>query len=349
MSKIFDHQSLKKWFLEEKRDLPWRNTPSPYAVWVSEVMLQQTQVAVVIPYFNRWMQRYPTIEALAAANLDEVLKVWEGLGYYSRARNLHEGACYVVKHFKGQLPSKREELEKIKGLGPYTIGAILSFAFHQKTAAVDGNVIRVLARYHKIEDDISKATTVKTIRNLAEECLPEQEPWVIAEAMIELGATVCNRNPRCNECPLQRTCKGYRDGIAEQLPYKTKKVKVEILYRAVAVIVNGDKILIQRGEKGKIMSDLHEFPYFSTTEKGISQNHFMKKVGTEFDLDITSSQPLSSESQSFTRYRVHLSPWLLTCKSTKPVQGMQWLTHAELKKLAFSSGHRRIYEKINNL
>ena len=136
-----DNKKLKQWFINEKRDLPWRENPSPYAVWVSEMMLQQTQVSVVIPYFMRWMDRFPSIRALASADISEVIKVWEGLGYYSRARYLHEGARYIVEHFGGELPSDEESLKKIKGIGPYTIGAIRSFAFHQRTSAVDGNVM----------------------------------------------------------------------------------------------------------------------------------------------------------------------------------------------------------------
>ena len=159
-------------------------------------MLQQTQVSVVIPYFDRWMNRFPTLRHLAKATLDEVIKEWEGLGYYSRARNLHEGARYVLEKHEGILPETREELQKIKGLGPYTIGAIRSFAFHHKAAAVDGNVIRVLARYFKIEDDIAKPKTIQMIRDRAEAILPEIEPWIVAEALIELGATLCTKKLR---------------------------------------------------------------------------------------------------------------------------------------------------------
>ena len=161
---------LKRWFLDQKRDFPWRENPSPYAVWVSEVMLQQTQAAVVISYFERWMQRFPTIQALADAPLEDVIKEWEGLGYYARARNLHAGARYVVENYEGQLPANAEQLYKIKGLGHYTVGAILSFAFQQRKAAVDGNVLRVLARYYGITDDIGKSATVKKCKDLLKSC-----------------------------------------------------------------------------------------------------------------------------------------------------------------------------------
>ena len=186
---MLDFYPLKKWFLIEQRDLPWRKINDPYAIWISEIMLQQTQVAVVIPYYLKWMQRFPTIQALAEAESDEVIKMWEGLGYYSRARNLHAGARYLIEFFGGILPNNESDLAKIKGLGPYTIGALLSFAFHQKKAAVDGNVMRVMARCYELDDDIAKSKTQKKIRHLVEEILPEDESWIVNEALIELGAT----------------------------------------------------------------------------------------------------------------------------------------------------------------
>ena len=152
-------KKLLQWFLANKRDLPWRKDRTPYAVWISEVMLQQTQVVHVIPYFERWMEKFPTVEKLAKASLDEVIKIWEGLGYYSRARNLHVAAGQLLKYHNGKVPSCKEELKKIKGLGPYTIGAILSFAFQKKEACIDGNVKRVMARYFAICDDIGIAVS----------------------------------------------------------------------------------------------------------------------------------------------------------------------------------------------
>src|ERR1700722_10190653 len=181
---FFDIDSLKDWFVREKRDLPWRENPSPYAVWISEVMLQQTQASVVIPYFERWMARFPTVAVLAEASQGEVIKMWEGLGYYSRVRHLHQAAKDLMYRYAGDLPRTREGLEGIKGIGPYTRGAILSFAFHQKAAAVDGNVLRVLARYFAIEEEIEKAK--KSITELTESILPEEEPWIVMEGLIEL-------------------------------------------------------------------------------------------------------------------------------------------------------------------
>lgn len=340
-------EPLRKWFLSAKRDLPWRTNPTPYAVWVSEVMLQQTQVAVVIPYFERWMARFSSIQSLAEAPLDAVIKQWEGLGYYSRARNLHAGAQYVVEHFGGELPETEVELKKIKGLGPYTIGAILSFAFHQKVPAVDGNVIAVLTRLFQIEGDIGKVATQRQIRRHAEQVLPDKAPWEITEGLIELGATVCKRQPICEDCPLASQCQARASGVAPHLPFKAKKVEVQPLFRAVAVIEAEEKVLIQRGQKGGIMSDLHEFPYFDTQPEGIDPTRFVQLIDTHLGLKATLQAALPEVSHTFTRYRVRLFPALFYCSQAIPIEGFTWMTHSEIAELAFSSGHRRILASLN--
>lgn len=333
--KQFESEKLKRWFLENRRDLPWRQDPSPYAVWVSEVMLQQTQVSVVIPYFLRWMDRFPTIKSLSESTLDEVIKLWEGLGYYSRARNLHEGAKYVVKEFGGILPSDESNLSKIKGLGPYTIGAIRSFAFHQKCSAVDGNVIRVLARYFFVEDDVSKPKTVSLIRNFAEGILPDKEPWIISEALIELGATVCARKPNCQNCPLRSSCQSYSKGKTDLIPFKSSKTKIEVLHRAVAVIQCGDSYLIRKENEKKIMHGLHEFPYFEMGEKGINHKNLAKIILTELNLKVKLKNSLPIEEHSFTRYRVKLYPFMFETHFKEDILGLHWKSIQEIRNLSF--------------
>ena len=187
---------LLEWFEANKRVFPWREHPTPYRVWISEVMLQQTRAQVVVSYFDRWMKRFPNVEALAAAPIEEVIKIWEGLGYYSRARNLHKGAQEIVRKHGGRIPNTREALLELPGLGPYTAGAILSFGFHQRATAVDGNVLRVLSRFGWIAEDIGKIAARRKIEALAESLLDEKKPWVSAEALIELGATICLPQPR---------------------------------------------------------------------------------------------------------------------------------------------------------
>jgi A/G-specific adenine glycosylase len=323
---------LRNWFLEEKRDLPWRREPTPYRVWVSEVMLQQTQVAVVIPYFERWMKKFPNIETLAHAPLEEVMKMWEGLGYYSRARHLHEGAKIVLSEYGGVLPSEREKLMKIKGFGPYTVGAVLSFAFHQKAAAVDGNVVRVLARFFALEVDASKK---RQYEEVALSILPLQEPWIVMEGLIELGAQVCQKMPKCSLCPLQAECLGFSRGIAPELPRKKAKEAAILLFREVAIVTDGAAVLVRQEKVGKVMGGLYEFPYIEKGEEW------------KFNFTAKERQSLPIVKHGFTKYRATLYPTLWKVEAQTPVEGFEWIAWEKIAGLPFSSGHRRILRRLN--
>lgn len=333
----FDTDALKSWFQNSKRDLPWRDHPTPYAVWVSEIMLQQTQVSVVKDYYLRWMARFPTVEALATASIDEVIKMWEGLGYYNRARHLHSAAQFLVENYNGILPSSKEELAEVKGLGPYTIGAILSFAFHKQAAAVDGNVIRVLTRYFAIEDDIQQSGTVKKIWEIAEQILPNVEPWLVVEGLIELGATICKRQPICDECPLQMRCSAHRQGIQQELPKKGKKVEITSLSRNVFVIIHNDELLVKKGKEGKVMADLYEFPY---TDR--------KKKEFPFSIDAKKIKTLSEVEHRFTRYKVTLNPTLWKAMERIELPDYDWISWQKMKQYPFSSGHRKILRELEH-
>lgn len=343
---ILDHKALNKWFLESQRDLPWRENPTPYAVWVSEVMLQQTQVSVVIPYFQRWMDRFPTIEALAKAPLDKVIKEWEGLGYYSRARNLHAGAKMVMSEFNGSIPEEAEQLNQIKGLGPYTIGAIQSFAFHKKTAAVDGNVLRVIARYIQLEEDISKSKTVKYVRQWVESILPNKNSWVTNEALIELGATLCTKKPQCSLCPLNKKCQSFAKGCTDRFPIKKNQVTAIPVYRTLTVIRHNNQLLIKRGERGKVMHDLHEFPFFETTPIGWTPAEALHAIKKDLQLETLYTETLPFIKHTYTKYRVQLQPMIFESANAYTIDGYQWLTIPALTKLAFSSGHRKVFDYI---
>lgn len=338
----FPTNPLRRWFLQQRRDLPWREEISPYAVWVSEVMLQQTQVSVVVPYFLRWMERFPTIEALAAASVEEVIKIWEGLGYYSRARNLHEGARFICEHFSGELPSKEEDLKKIKGLGPYTIGAIRSFAFHEKAAAVDGNVLRVISRFYALRDDIGKQKTVKKIRECVEGFLPEEGHWEVNEALIELGAIICKKKPLCRQCPLKEGCQSFLEGSTDEIPVKAKREKTMNLFRSVPVICSGDAVLIQKVEEKGVMQHLHQFPYFEHEEEGMAQGVLVERIQQAFGLEAVWQEQLSQVQHSFTKYRVTLTPHFFKVKSKVEIPSYFWCPWEKCETLPFSSGHRRI-------
>jgi len=328
-------QKLKGWFFLNRRPLPWRENPSPYEVWISEVMLQQTQVNVVIPYFQRWMACFPTIQALAEAREEKVLKLWEGLGYYSRARNLQSGAQFLTHHYGGELPSTYDELKQVKGLGPYTIGAILSFAFKQKAPAVDGNVLRVLSRYFCIEEPIDKGKTQREIKGLTEALLPDQEPWIVMEALIELGALVCKKKPQCSLCPLKENCVAYRECKTDLLPQKSKPAEITTLHRDVAIIDTGSEILMRKGESGKVMADLWEFPYF---DRGVD-------VEKALGLPLHPVQKLPEVTHGFTRYKAFLYPTLFRAKR-REIKNFSWIPYSQVGQKTLSSGHRRIFQLL---
>lgn len=334
----FPSDVLKTWFQKTKRDLPWRVNPTPYAVWISEIMLQQTQVAVVKSYYERWMQRFPSIASLAVAPLSEVIKLWEGLGYYSRVRNIHEAAQFLLREYGGVFPSTREELIKVKGLGPYTIGAILSFAFQKKAAAVDGNVIRVLTRYFALQEDILQTEAKKQIWKIAEEILPEEKPWLVVEGLIELGAVVCKKDPKCFMCPLKEGCEAHHLGIERQLPKKEKKIPITHLKRNVFVIVHGSELLLKKEKEKKVMADLYEFPYTEEKEKAFPFSFAARKI-----------QMLEEVEHSFTRFRVRLIPSLWKALERIPMADYDWIPWREVNQYPFSSGHRRILNCLGAL
>lgn len=335
-------EKLRRWFLQNRRSFPWRENPSPYQVWVSEVMLQQTQASRVIGYYERWMELFPSIQHLAKASEEEVFKCWEGLGYYSRARSLHQAAIDLCNRYNGNLPTSKEELLSIKGLGPYTAGAIASFAFHQKAAAVDANVIRVLTRLFEITDDIAKTTTQKLLRNLAESLLPDEEPWVISEALIELGACICKQKPVCTQCPLKTYCASLKSGKMNDLPFTDRRTKYESLFREVAVITCGEFLLLRQGKKGQPCAGLFEFPYFETGESGLLPEDVEQKIAHEHGLQAMFQSYLEQQFHSYTRFRITLYPKLFEVTTTKQVEGCSWYSLDEIDKLTFSSGHRRI-------
>lgn len=327
---------LKQWFIETKRTFPWRDSPTPYAVWVSEVMLQQTRASVVVSYFTRWMRSFPTVKALAEAPMEEVLKAWEGLGYYSRARNLKQAAIDLLEKRKGILPDSLSDLLQMKGVGSYTAGAIASFAFHQKAAAVDGNVARVVSRYFALEEVVSK----KELESKTLLLLPDKEPWVVMEALIELGATLCQKVPACHQCPLQANCLANKLKKTDVIPKSKKAAKIEHLSKTVAVIVHEGFVLVEKKQEGKLLGGLIEFPSFPYLLEQEAKNQVESILGLQVDW----LEDLPKESYSFTRYQVELFPSLFLAKKRIELEGMMWKDKDGLSSLTFSAGHKRVLQ-----
>ncbi len=258
---------ITDWYKANKRDLPWRNTQNPYHIWISEVILQQTRVVQGMEYYFRFTERFPTIKSLAEAPEDEVLKLWEGLGYYSRARNLHAAAQYIATHFGGEFPSQYKDIISLKGIGEYTAAAIASFAFGLPYAAVDGNVQRVLSRLFAIEEAIDSTEGKKILSSLAQEIMNEKQPALHNQAMMEFGALHCTPlNPLCLMCPVQSHCLSFARGIVDKLPFKKGKTAVKYRYFHYLDIRCKGKMLVRKRITDDIWKNLYEIPLIETDE-----------------------------------------------------------------------------------
>ncbi|MFC4355683.1 A/G-specific adenine glycosylase [Chryseomicrobium palamuruense] len=254
-------EHLIAWYQEEKRDLPWRRTSDPYHIWISEVMLQQTRVDTVIPYYERFTKAFPTMKDLAAAEEDHLLKLWEGLGYYSRARNLQAGVREVIERYGAEIPKSREEISTIKGIGPYTAGAVLSIAYGVPEHAVDGNVMRVLSRLYALENDIAQAKTRKLFEHLVMDIISPDDPSSFNQGLMELGAVICTpQKPKCLLCPVREACQAFAEGKETILPIKTKKIKSKSVQYNGYVLqrADGKWLVEQRGEG--LLAKMWQFP-----------------------------------------------------------------------------------------
>ena len=253
IDKIEFQQDLINWFEKEQRDLPWRENKDPYRVWVSEIMLQQTRVDTVIPYFNRFVSWFPTLDDFAEADEEKILKAWEGLGYYSRVRNLHSAVKEVKESYNSVVPNQLEEISKLKGVGPYTAGAILSIAYGKAEPAVDGNVMRVLSRVLMLYEDIAKPKTRKTFEIAVRALISHENPSAFNQALMELGALICTPGtPACLLCPVQNNCLAFANGVQSELPIKIQKKKTRDVPIVAAVIVNEKEefLIHKRSAKG---------------------------------------------------------------------------------------------------
>ncbi len=261
-------QRLLYWHATVDRELPWKETSDPYAIWISEIILQQTRVAQAIPYYYAFLENFPTVTDLAQAEEDQVFKVWQGLGYYSRARNLHYSAKHIMTELKGVFPATYDEILRLKGVGPYTAAAISSFAYGLPHAVLDGNVMRVLSRHYGIDAPIDTTSTKRELEEIVDSLLDIKQPASFNQAMMDLGATVCTpKNFSCATCPLQETCYAFQKGRQELLPIKKKKIikKTRYLHYIVPIDMKGNTYLRKRNDKD-IWAGLYEFPMVENTE-----------------------------------------------------------------------------------
>lgn len=293
-------EALLNWYDENKRELPWRKDKDPYKIWVSEIMLQQTRVEAVKPYFEKWIERFPTIQSLASASEDEVLHYWQGLGYYSRARNLLAGAREVAEKYEARMPETRAETEKIKGIGEYTAGAILSIAYDKKEAAIDGNVLRVFSRLFCVEGDIMKQTVKKEITKLVERELPPGRTGDFNQALMDLGSRVCiPKEPRCGQCPVTSFCVTYHEGRQQELPVRSKGKPPLLVKLAAGMLAEKDMYLLRKRPDKGTLAGLWEFP---STEIDAGENAAKKLISlfkNELGQQIAVNAPFYQTTHTF--------------------------------------------------
>ncbi|MFC2156002.1 A/G-specific adenine glycosylase, partial [Acidobacteriota bacterium] len=258
---VFPVKRLIDWFHENKRDLPWRGSMDIYKIWLSEVMLQQTQVTTVIPYYHRFLREFPDVKSLAGADEESVLKLWEGLGYYNRCRNLHHAARKILSHFKGNIPDTPETFSSLPGVGPYILAAVMSMARGYPMPAVDGNVIRVYCRFIGIKENIRQPKVIKRITEELEKIIPAESPGGFNEAMMELGAILCSpKKPACSACPLNRECVARLTSQQDVIPFKSAPKKAPRYRISIAIILKGAKFYIQKRPAGGHLGGMWEFP-----------------------------------------------------------------------------------------
>ncbi len=344
---------LLDWFRREQRDLPWRRHPDPYRIWVSEMMLQQTRVATAIPYFDRWMQRFPSLDALAAASEDEVLHAWQGLGYYARARNLRRGAQEVRERFGGVVPSRVEDLLSLAGVGRYTAGAIASLAYGVRTPVVDGNVIRVLCRIFGIPGDPAREPVRSRLWQLAEELVPAQAPGDFNAALMELGATLCvPRRPVCHACPVSRWCRALAEGRTEALPELASRPQPTEVRMAAAVIWRDEQVLLVRvPPDADRWAGMWQFPNAELASGESAADGACRAAMEWVALPVTPTQPAHRVKHTVTRYRITLeaihcipgpgAPQAVRCPE------WAWMALPALAAYALPAAHQRVARTIS--
>jgi A/G-specific adenine glycosylase len=328
-------QKIIGWYQSNKRDLPWRNTKDPYKIWLSEIILQQTRVAQGLPYYEKFVENYPDILSLANAPEQEVLRLWQGLGYYSRARNMHATAKLITEQHRGFFPNTYTELLKLKGIGPYTAAAIASFAFKEKVAVVDGNVYRVLARIFGVETDIASNEAKKVFGDLANSLISENHPDTFNQAIMEFGATHCMpANPQCMFCIFHYECEANATGKQTALPIKSKKVKVKERFFNYYVLEYNDEILMRQRGINDIWSGLNDFYLVEDSEKLLD----LDEVEDAILNDILSHPSMINESEEFTHIlthqRIKAKFWHIKLSSKpKKNEGYEWYNINEIDKL----------------
>lgn len=342
---------LLRWFNENQRAMPWRETKDPYKIWLSEVMLQQTQVDTVIPYYNRFIDHYPNPESLASAHDDDVLKLWEGLGYYRRCHNFIKAVRDVNVNYGGTVPDDPDCFKQLPGVGDYTTAAVMSIAYDHVLPVVDGNVIRVITRCYAVSDDVGKSATKKSILDRMTRLIPDDAPGDFNQAVMELGALICTpKNPRCTQCPISEYCGAFQTQTTALYPVIAKKQKIPEYQVVLGLIMKGGKFLIQRRPDKGHLAGLWELPGGKAFEDEIPEQTLNRKCSEELDLQIVVCEKLAIASHVYSHFKIHVTVFLCDAGDQKenPLknQPVKWILPDELSTYAFPSVNHKLFSKI---
>lgn len=331
---------LINWYDTHHRDLPFRHIDDPYAIWVSEIMLQQTTVTAVIPYFTRFMQRFPTVEALAQASLDEVYKYWEGLGYYRRCKHLHESAQIIMAQFHGIFPQTYEDVLSLKGVGPYTASAICSFAYHQSYAAIDGNALRVLSRLDRLHDNIAETKTIKEITKRSNRYIQGYDSAKYNQGLMDLANAICKvQNPLCEACPLQSCCQAYKYHEEKVLPINIKKIKKQELSFITGVITYQDELMLIRNKEG-LLENMYGLIQYEVE----SPYSFMEAFEKDYGLSLSVEESIKDFKHVFTHRTWHMHVYHFIAKE----KDEHFYDQKTIETFAIPTAHKKILTYLQN-
>ncbi len=340
-------KKILSWYQANKRELPWRNTRDPYKIWVSEIMLQQTQVNTVFSYYQRFIAAFPTVQRLAGAEIGRVMKLWEGLGYYGRARNLHKAAQEVMTRFGGKIPSDEAGLASLPGIGRYTAGAILSIAFGKPVPVLDGNVVRLLSRIFHLTENVDQTETQKTLWSLSEQIIPKGSIQDFNQGVMELGAIICKpKNPLCTECPLIDVCEANRLSIQNQLPVRSPRKKIPHYDVTAGIIRKKNKFLITLRPPKGLLGGLWEFPGGKRKTGESLKDCLKREIREELDIYIQVNDLLVTVKHAYTHFRITLH--MFDCQylggklHLNGCDDYRWITSGELDDYAFPGADRKV-------
>ncbi len=342
----FGPKNLISWYKKNARNLPWRHTSDPYKIWISEVMLQQTTVTAVIPYYEKWIKVFPTIEDVSEASLQKVLKTWQGLGYYTRVKNIHASAKLICEKYDGKIPSDSQILQKLPGFGPYTTGAVLSIAFHQRQSIIDANIRRLVMRLLAIKG-FADTHQDNLILKFLDKIIPTHDVNLFNQALMELGALICRpKNPLCLICPVQKFCKSFKQKIQNKIP-QSKKSLVRLINVVIAIIINDGKYFIQKRPPKGLFADLWEFPGGKIERGEKPESALKRELQEELNVHLTKCSYLMNVDQLYTQFRARLHVFACyVSPKPNPDKTHQWVSFNGFSKYPMPSGSVKIIKNL---